>query len=321
MMKKSYSLKLEGKEWKDCLKESYNKKKKDVKIDGFRKGLVPYEVYTKKAGVESLYMDAMDMAVDKLYAKLLSDPETITPAATPSIDIKNITEEEVEVEFTLVSSPDVKIGKYKNLGIKKDKVEVKEEEIDHELGHIREQYAEVRNLDDKTPLENGMIAVIDFEGFKDGVAFKGGKGNDYNLELGSNTFIPGFEEALVGLKKGDKKDVNVTFPEDYQDEAMAGKDAVFSVKINSKIKSKKPEYNEEFIKAHSDYDNKKDYEASIKKELEEELKKNNTAETKQELWEQVMSGSKVKKYPKKQYKAEKAAGRDPPGRLPADGPV
>ena len=242
-MKKSYSLKLEGKEWKD-----YNKKKKDVKIDGFRKGLVPYEVYTKKAGVESLYMDAMDMAVDKLYAKLLSDPETITPAATPSIDIKNITEEEVEVEFTLVSSPDVKIGKYKNLGIKKDKVEVKEEEIDHELGHIREQYAEVRNLDDKTPLENGMIAVIDFEGFKDGVAFKGGKGNDYNLELGSNTFIPGFEEALVGLKKGDKKDVNVTFPENYHSEELKGKPVVFKVEVKDVKQRVMPEFNKEFLR-------------------------------------------------------------------------
>ena len=246
-MKKSYSLKLNGKEWADCLKESYNKKKKDVKMDGFRKGQVPYEVYTKKLGIESLYMDAMDAAVDTLYKRLLEDPETITPAATPSIDIKNITPEEVEVEFTLVSSPEVKIGKYKNLGVKKDKVEVSEDEIDHELGHIREQYAEVVSLDDKTPLENGMIAVIDFEGFKDGVAFKGGKGNDYNLELGSNTFIPGFEEALVGLKKGDKKDVNVTFPENYHSDELKGKPVVFKVEIKDVKKRVMPEYNEDFF--------------------------------------------------------------------------
>lgn len=246
-MKKSYSLKLEGKEWKDCLKEAYNKKKKDVRIDGFRKGQVPYDVYVKKAGIESLFMDAMDMAVDTLYAKLLSDPETITPAATPSIDIKNITSEEVEVEFTLVSSPEVKIGKYKNLGIKKDKVEVKEEEIDHELGHIREHYAEVRALDEKTELKNGMIAVIDFEGFKDGVAFKGGKGNDYNLELGSNTFIPGFEEALVGLKKGDKKDVNVTFPENYHSDELKGQPVVFKVEVKDVKERVMPEYNKEFF--------------------------------------------------------------------------
>ena len=246
-MKKSYSLKLEGKEWKDCLKESYNKKKTDVKIDGFRKGQVPYEVYVKKAGVESLFMDAIDMAVDKLYSTLLSDPQTITPAATPSIDIKNITMDEVEIEFTLVSSPEVKIGKYKNLGIKKDKVEVSEDEIDHELGHVREQYAEVKTLDDNTVLENGMIAVIDFEGFKDGVAFKGGKGTDYNLELGSKTFIPGFEEALVGLKKGDKKDVNVTFPENYHSEELKGKPVVFKVEVKEVKQRVMPEYNKEFF--------------------------------------------------------------------------
>ena len=246
-MKKSYSLKLEGKEWEDCLKESYNKKKKDIKMDGFRKGLVPYEIYVKKTGVEALFMDAMDMAVAKLYAQLLSDSETITPAATPSIDIKNITEKEVEVEFTLVSSPEVKIGKYKNLGIKKEKVEVSDEEIDHELGHIREQYAEVRTLDENTALENGMIAVIDFEGFKDGVAFKGGKGTDYNLELGSNTFIPGFEEALVGLKKGDKKDVNVTFPENYHSEELKGQPVIFKVEIKDVKQRVMPEYNKDFF--------------------------------------------------------------------------
>ena len=118
-MKKSYTLKLEGKEWKECLKEAYNKKKKDVKMDGFRKGQVPYDIYVKKLGVEALYMDAVDSAVDTLYAKLLSDKETITPAATPSIDIKDVNKDGVEVEFTLVSSPEVKLGKYKKLGINK----------------------------------------------------------------------------------------------------------------------------------------------------------------------------------------------------------
>ena len=122
-MKESYTLKLEGKEWKECLKEAYNKKKKEVKLDGFRKGQVPYDIYVKKAGIESLYMDAIDMAVDTLYAKLLSNPKTITPAATPAIDIKNITDKEVEIEFTLVGTPEVKLGKYKKLGVKKETVE------------------------------------------------------------------------------------------------------------------------------------------------------------------------------------------------------
>ena len=116
-MKESYTLKLEGKEWKYCLKEAFEKKRKDIKMDGFRKGQVPYDIYVKKAGVETLYMDAVDMAVDMLYAKLLSDPKTITPAATPAIDIKDIGNDHIEVEFTLVESPKVELGKYKKLGI------------------------------------------------------------------------------------------------------------------------------------------------------------------------------------------------------------
>jgi len=246
-MKKSYTLKLEGKEWKDCLKEAYKKNKKDIKMDGFRKGQVPYEVYVKKMGVESLYMDAVDAAVDVLYAKLLSDKDTITPAATPAIDIKNVNHDEVEVEFTLVATPEVKLGKYKKLGVKKEKVEVSDHEIEHELGHLKEQFAEIRSLDDKAKIKEGMVAVIDFEGFKDGVAFKGGKGEDYSLEIGSHSFIPGFEEALVGLKKGDKKDVELTFPENYHSEELKGQKVVFKVEIKEVKERVFPEFNKEFF--------------------------------------------------------------------------
>lgn len=246
-MKESYTLKLEGKEWKECLKEAYNKKKKEVKIDGFRKGQVPYDVYVKKAGVETLYMDAIDMAVDKLYAKLLSDPKTITPAATPSIDIKNITDKEVEIEFTLVGTPEVKLGKYKKLGVKKDKVEVTEEEIEHEIGHLKEQFVEVKTLDDKAKIKEGNVAVIDFEGFLNGTPFQGGKGEGYSLEIGSHTFIPGFEEALVGLKKGDKKDVKVTFPENYHSEELKGQPVIFKVTIHEVKERVFPEFNKEFF--------------------------------------------------------------------------
>ena len=246
-MKKNYTVKLEGKGWKDCLKEAYKKKKKDIKMDGFRKGQVPYEVYVKKLGIESLYMDALDIAVDILYSRLLNDKETITPAATPSIDIKDINEKGVEVEFVLVSTPEVKLGKYKKLGIKKEKVEVKEDEIEHELGHLKEQFAELKALDDKTKIKEGHVAIIDFEGFKDGVAFKGGKGENYSLEIGSHTFIPGFEEALVGLKKGDKKDVKVTFPENYHAEDLKGQPVVFKVEIKEVKERVFPDFTKEFF--------------------------------------------------------------------------
>ena len=246
-MKESYTLKLEEKEWKDCLKETFDKKKKDIKMDGFRKGQVPYDIYVKKAGVETLYMDAVDMAVDILYAKLLSDPKTITPAATPSIDVKSIGNDHIEVEFTLVGSPEVKLGKYKNLGIKKDKVEVTDDEVEHELGHLKEQFVEVKTLSDEDKVREGDIAVIDFEGFKDGVAFKGGKGENYSLEIGSHTFIPGFEEELIGLKKGDKKDVNVVFPENYPSEELKGQPVVFKVEVKEVKERIFPEFDKDFF--------------------------------------------------------------------------
>ena len=246
-MKESYTLKLEGKEWKDCLKEAFEKKRKDIKMDGFRKGQVPYDIYVKKAGVETLYMDAVDMAVDMLYAKLLSDPKTITPAATPAIDIKDIGNDHIEVEFTLVASPKVELGKYKKLGIKKDKVEVTDDEVEHELGHLKEQFVEVKSLGDDAEVREGDVAVIDFEGFKDGVAFKGGKGENYSLEIGSHTFIPGFEEALIGLKKGDKKDVNVVFPENYHSEELKGQPVVFKVEVKEVKERVFPEFDKDFF--------------------------------------------------------------------------
>ena len=246
-MKESYTLKLEGKEWKECLKESYNKKKKDIKIDGFRKGQVPYDIYVKKTGIETLFMDAVDMAVEKLYTKLLSDPKTVTPAATPSIDIKNITDKEVEIEFTLVGAPEVKLGKYKKLGVKKEKITVTDEEVEHEIEHIREQFVEVKTLEEKVKIKEGHVAVIDFEGFLNGTPFQGGKGEDYSLEIGSHTFIPGFEEALVGLKKGDKKDVKVTFPENYHSEELKGQPVVFKVEIKEVKERVFPEFDKDFF--------------------------------------------------------------------------
>ena len=246
-MKEKYDVKLEGKEWKDCLKHAFDKKKKDIKMDGFRKGQVPYDVYVKKMGVEALYMDAVDIAVDVLYAKLLKDEKTIIPVATPGIDIKNINHDEIEIEFTLVSAPKVELGKHTKLGIKKEEVVVTDSQIEHELHHLQEQFVEVKELDDDAVIKEGNVAVIDFEGFKEGKAFKGGKGEDYSLEIGSHTFIPGFEEALVGLKKGDKKDVNVTFPENYHSEELKGKPVVFKVTIKEVKERVFPEFNKEFF--------------------------------------------------------------------------
>lgn len=247
-MKKTYTLKMKGKDWSDCIDKAFKNKRKNIKMDGFRKGQVPKEVYIKKYGVESLYMDAVDFAVDILYGNLIKDEETITPAATPAIDIKDVNREFVEIEFTLVSTPEVKMGKYKNLGLKKEVPEVTDEEIEHELGHIKEQFVDIKSLDEKTKIKDGHVAVIDFEGFLNGEAFKGGKGENYSLTIGSNTFIPGFEEGLLGLKKGDKKDLKVTFPENYQSEDLKGKEVTFKVEVKEVKERVMPEFNNDFFK-------------------------------------------------------------------------
>ncbi len=271
-MRESYTLKLEGKEWKEVLEGVYKKKKKDVKMDGFRKGNVPYNIYIKNAGVESLFMDASDEAINILYKKLMADEKTITPVATPNIEIKSISKDGIELTFTLVGAPEVKLGKYKKLGIKKEEVKVSEEEIDHEIGHIKEQFAELKIADDKTKIKEGMVAVIDFEGFLNGTPFKGGKGEDYNLEIGSKTFIPGFEEALVGLKKGDKKDINVTFPENYHVDDLKGKPVMFHVEIKEIKERILPEFNKEFFEdlAMDGVTNEKELRSHIEEEIKHE---------------------------------------------------
>ena len=246
-MKEVYTLKLEGKEWKDCLDKSFKKERKDLKVDGFRKGQVPEEIFIKKFGIERLYTNAIDYAVDILYAKLMEDPKTVVPAATPSIDIKNISKDMVEIEFTIVGAPEVKLGKYKSLGIKKEEIKVTEEEVEHELNHLKEHFVDEKVAEDNHEIKDGDIAVIDFEGFLDGKAFDGGKGNDYPLTIGSHTFIPGFEEGLVGLKKGDSKDLDVTFPENYGAENLKGKKVIFKVTVKEVKERVFPEFNKDFF--------------------------------------------------------------------------
>ena len=166
--------------------------------------------------------------------------------AQPEIGINEISEKGVEFIFKLTLKPEVKLGKYKGLGVKKEKVSVSKEEIEHEIEHIRSHYTE-NVVKEKGKVENGNIAVIDFEGFKDGVAFPGGKGENYSLEIGSNTFIPGFEDQVIGMKKGETKDIEVTFPEDYHSEDLKGAKATFKVTVNEIKEKRVPELDADFF--------------------------------------------------------------------------
>jgi len=238
-------IKMEGDDWKEALDKVFEDKQKTVKVDGFRKGKVPRNIYEKKFGKESLWLDAANMLVSEAYDKAMKNSE-LEPIVQPSVDIKSIDETGVEFVFKIITKPEVKIKKYKGLKIQPEKVEVTEEEINHELSHLLEKYTELVSKE-KGKVENGNVAIIDFEGFKDGVAFDGGKGENYSLEIGSHTFIPGFEEQVVGMKAGEEKDLDVTFPEDYGAKDLAGAKVVFKVKVNEIKEKKTRELDEEFF--------------------------------------------------------------------------
>lgn len=245
-MKKEIVVRMEKEEWVELLDHVYEHKKADVQVSGFRKGQVPKDVYVKKFGIESLYMDAVDHAIPGLYDKMLEENKELNIACRPEVDIKSIGEDHLEVKFTVIEKPEVKLGKYKDLKIKKEEAVVTAEEVEHELNHLREQFVEMKEKTGK--VVSGDEANIDFEGFKDGIAFDGGKGENYPLVIGSNSFIPGFEDQIIGMEIGETKDINVTFPENYHSEELKGQPVVFKVKVNSIKERIYPEYDEDFFK-------------------------------------------------------------------------
>ena len=259
-------IKIDGDAWKEALDKAFNSKKKDAKVDGFRKGKVPKDIYIKKFGIESLFLPAADLVLQDAYAKAMEESKLI-PVVQPDVNLKSIDEEKVEFSFSIVTKPGVKVNKYKGLNIKPEKVKVTKEEIEHELSHILEKYTELVNKDGK--VENGDIAIIDFEGFKDGVAFEGGKGDNYSLEIGSNTFIPGFEDQVIGMKKGEEKEINLTFPEDYGVEDLKGAPVVFKVKVNEIKEKQTRKLDEDFFEdlGIEGVDSKEKLESEIEKSI------------------------------------------------------
>lgn len=239
------AIKIEGEEWTKELDSVFLKKQKTAKVDGFRPGKVPRDIYEKHFGKESLYLDAADNLLQKAYLKALTESKLV-PVVQPNVDLKSVDENGVEFTFKIITKPEVKISSYKGLNIKPEEVKVTDEEVNHELGHLLERYTELVVKDDGV-VENGDTAIIDFEGFKDGVAFDGGKGENYQLEIGSNTFIPGFEEQVIGMKVGEEKDLDLVFPEEYGVKDLAGAKVVFKVKVNEiKVKQTR-ELDEEFF--------------------------------------------------------------------------
>lgn len=243
--KHEFVIKIEGEEWENAQDKAFVKRNKNAKIDGFRPGKAPKDVFIKHYGKESLYFDAADSLIMDAYTKVL-ERENVVPVVEPKIDVKSIDETGVEFVFTIITNPEIEIKKYKDLGVKKESAVVTEEEVEHEISHLLEHYTELETKESGV-VENGNVVIIDFEGFKDGVAFEGGKAENYSLEIGSGAFIPGFEEQLIGMEKDSEKEITVTFPEDYGSEELKGAEAVFKIKLHEIKEKVARELNEEFF--------------------------------------------------------------------------
>lgn len=265
-MKKQVNYKVSGKEWDEAKDKAFAKLAKKAKVDGFREGKVPRNIFEKKYGTGDIVSTAMEDMVQAKYADIIVK-EKLVPILEPKLEIVKADDEGFEVNMTFILDPEVKLGKYKELKVKKEKVKVTKEEIEHEVSHILNHYAELVSKDGK--VEMGDTAVIDFKGFKDGEEFAGGSATNYSLEIGSHSFIPGFEEGVVGMKREESKDIELTFPKDYMASDLAGKKVVFNVTVHDIKKRVIPDLDEEFFK---DLDmegvsNKEELEKVIEEEL------------------------------------------------------
>ena len=256
-------------EFEKALEDAFLKNKNKISVPGFRKGKVPRQMVEKMYGPEIFYEDAANALIPDAYSKALDECEEDI-VSSPEIDVTQIEKGKSFIfTATVALKPEVKLGKYKGVKVEATEVTVTDEEVDAKIEKERENNARTIEVTDR-PVKDGDMTVLDFEGFVDGVAFDGGKGENYPLTIGSGAFIPGFEEQLVGAEIGKEVEVNVTFPEEYQAEDLAGKPAVFKVKINE-IKGKElPELDDDFAQDISEFDTLAEYKEDVKKKLQEQ---------------------------------------------------
>ncbi|MUG88980.1 trigger factor [Paenibacillus timonensis] len=249
-----------------ALDKAFQKVAKRANVPGFRKGKVPRPIFEARFGVESLYQDAIDILLPEVYSEAV-DQTDIFPVDRPEVDVEQFAKgQPFKFKAKITVKPEVKLGDYKGVEVPAVTVEVSEDELNSELERLQQRHAELVVVDEE-PAQNGDTVVIDFDGSVDGVPFEGGQAERYSLELGSNTFIPGFEEQVVGLATGDFKDVTVTFPDTYHAEELAGKEAVFKVKVHEIKRKQLPELDDEFAKDVSEFDTLAEFKEDLKKQL------------------------------------------------------
>lgn len=291
-MKKIVNYKVSGEEWTKAKDEAFAKIVKKAKVDGFRQGKVPRSVFEKKYGTGDIISEAMEKIVDAKYGETIVK-EKLIPVVEPKLEIEKANDDELEFKITFILDPEVKLGEYKGLKVKKDKVKVTKEEVDHEVSHILDRYAELVSKDGKA--EEGDTVVIDFKGFKDNEEFEGGSAEGYSLELGSHSFIPGFEEGVVGMKREESKDIELTFPEDYMAKELAGQKVVFNVTVHDIKKRVIPDLDEEFFK---DLDmegvsNKEELEKVVEEEIKAQKERDIDNKFIEDLLEKASKNMKV----------------------------
>ena len=283
---------VEAEKFENAMKKVYFQNAKYFNIPGFRKGKAPMNIVEKYYGAQIFYEDAFNEVATEAYEEALTENK-IDVVSRPEVDIVQM-EKGKDLIFTAVvqTKPEVKLGKYKGIEIQKIEYKVDKKDVDHELEHMQEHNSRLVTVDDR-PLENGDTATIDFEGFVDGVAFEGGKAEGHELEIGSGTFIPGFEEQLIGMELENEKEIKVTFPKEYFSKDLAGKDATFKVKLHDIKKKELPELDDEFAKDVSEFDTLEELKKSIKEKLTKNKEQREKYETEEAVLKAVCEDSKL----------------------------
>ena len=283
---------IEAEKFEEAMKKVYAKTAKYFNIPGFRKGKAPMQLVERQYGSAIFYEDAFNELVPDIYDEAIKENK-IEAVSRPNIDIVQMEKgKELIFTATVETKPEVELGKYKGIEIKKIEYTTTDKDIEHELGHMAERNARLVTVEDRA-VEKGDITTIDFEGSIDGVQFEGGKAENHELEIGSNTFIPGFEDQIIGMKLEEEKDIKVKFPEDYFSKDLAGKDAVFKVKLHEIKKKELPKIDDEFAKDVSEFDTISELKNSIKEKLDTENTEKAKYETEEEAIKVVCDNTKL----------------------------
>ena len=283
---------VEASKFDEAIKRVYFKSAKYFNIPGFRKGKAPIQIVEKYYGKEIFYEDAFNDSANEALEEAVKE-NNLEIVSRPEVEIKQMEKgKDLIFTATMQTKPEAELGKYKGVEIKKIEYKVTDEDIEHELSHMQEHNSRLISIDDR-PVKKGDITTIDFEGFVDGKAFEGGKAEGHELEIGSNTFIPGFEDQIIGMKIDEEKDIQVKFPEEYFSKELAGKDATFKVKLHEIKKKELPELDDEFAKDVSEFDTLDELKKSIKEKQEKQNEERAKYETEDAVIKAVCDNMKV----------------------------